>query len=244
MVFGRNINGEILTFAPSGLLRHSNLIMWDRETESWWQQGTLEAIAGTMAGTKLEGIPVQVVSFRDFKAAFPNGTVLGGFLAPSNYNPYTYYDSSNSPFLFSGQVDQRLRATERVIGITIRDDVRAYPFQELAESRVVHETVGGRSIVIFYEPTTISTLDESSIPDSRSVGAASVFIPHAGGQDLVFSVTDGALVDRETGSTWDILGNAVDGPLKGERLAPVFHTQSFWFYWAAIHEETTVYSSP
>ena len=54
VVNSREIDGKVFTFGVSGLLRHSDLIMWDHETESWWQQGTSEAIVGAMTGTKLE----------------------------------------------------------------------------------------------------------------------------------------------------------------------------------------------
>jgi len=240
MVFGRNINGKTFTFGVSGLLRQSNVVIWDRETESWWQQGTFEAIVGTMTGTKLEVLPAQVVSFRDFKAAFPQGTVLPGLKVA--YNPYYRYDSQDSPSsFFTGELDRRLHAKERVIGVQVGDEVRAYLFQELAKEWVVHETVGGKSIVIFYEPDTTSVLDDTDISQSRNVDAASVFVPRVGDHDLSFDFIDEAFVDRQTGTTWDILGYAVDGPLKGERLPPLFHTQSFWFYWAAISEETTIY---
>ena len=197
---------------------------------------------GSMAGTKLEFIPSQVVSFRDFKATFPQGTVLGGDLLGGDYNPYSGYDTSY-PFLFDDLADKRLLATERVVGVRSVSKVRAYPFQELAKDRVVHDTVGENSFVIFYEPAAISALGNIRISQARSVGAASVFVPRADGQDLTFEFIEGAFVDSQTESTWDILGQAVDGPLKGERLPPFFHIQAFWFYWAAISEETTIYES-
>ena len=216
--------------------------MWDYETESWWQQGTMEAIVGTMTGTKLEPIPSQVVSFHDFKAAFPEGTVLEGPFA-IYFNPYRYYDTDETPFQFYGKTDPRLSAVERVIGITVGNEVRAYPFHELAKDRVVQEAVGGESVVIFYESNTLSSSDRADIARSRSVGAASVFILRTTEQNLTFAFVDGAFVDLQTGSTWDMLGYAVDGPLAGQRLSPFFHTQSFWFHWAAIHQDTTVYKS-
>ena len=97
MVFGRNINGTTYNFAASGLLRQSNLVMWDQETESWWQQGTAEAIVGTMTGTELDTIPARTVPFHDFKATFPMGTVFKGPLGQNTYNPYPSYDTREAP---------------------------------------------------------------------------------------------------------------------------------------------------
>ena len=238
MVFGRNISGETFTFGVSGLLRQSNLIMWDRETESWWQQGTAEAIVGQMTGAKLELLPVQIVSFRDFSSAFPQGSVLKGPGDTYNFNPYEGYDTSHKL-----AADPRLRATERVIGLGSGGTARAYPFTELAKARVVSETHIDEPIVIFYEPRTISTLDARKISESRSVGAASVLVPRLGGLELDFDYRDGAFVDTNTGSKWNMLGMATEGPLKGQRLLPRFHTESLWFYWAAINPETTIYES-
>ena len=238
MVFGRNISGETFTFGVSGLLRQSNLIMWDRETESWWQQGTAEAIVGQMTGAKLELLPVQIVSFRDFSSAFPQGSVLKGPGDTYNFNPYEGYDTSHKL-----AADPRLRATERVIGLGSGGTARAYPFTELAKARVVSETHIDEPIVIFYEPRTISTLDARKISKSRSVGAASELVPRLGGLELDFDYRDGAFVDTNTGSKWNMLGMATEGPLKGQRLLPRFHTESLWFYWAAINPETTIYES-
>ncbi len=236
MVFGRNITEETFTFGVSGLLRQSNLIMWDRETESWWQQGTSEAIVGEMAGAKLELFSFQIVSFRDFTSAFPRGTVLKGPGDTYNYNPYEGYDTSHKLF-----ADPQLRATERIIGLGSGGTARAYPFTELAKARVVSETHEDDPVVIFYEPGTISTLDARKISESRSVGAASVLVPRLGGLELDFEYRDGAFVDTNTGSKWNILGMAIEGPLKGQRLPSRFHTESLWFYWAAINPETTIY---
>jgi hypothetical protein len=73
IVFDRNINDLVLTFGTSGMLRKSDLIMWDRQTETWWQQLTGEGIIGQLAGHKLTFIPAQIISWEDFKAANPKG---------------------------------------------------------------------------------------------------------------------------------------------------------------------------
>ena len=244
LVFDRNVDGRAFRFGVSGLLRDSNLIMWDWETESWWQQGTLEAIVGKMTGTQLKVVAFQVVSLRDFMETFPDGKVLHDpDDLDGDYNPYYEYDTDEKPFLFKGDLDTRLSAGERVIGVQLGGEVRAYPFPELTKDRVVHERVGGQDIVILYEPTTVSALDRGKVSISRAVGAATVFIPRIGDRELTLEYRDGAFVDVQTESTWNILGHAVDGPLTGERLPPLFHHESLWFYWAATFESTTIYSS-
>ena len=126
LVFHREVDGQILTFGISGLLRQSNLIMWDHETESWWQQGTAEAIVGEMAGTSLVTIPSQVVTWRDFKAAFPDGRVLEADTGSHGLNPYVGYDTS-LPYLYYGgpELDSLLPVMERVVGIRAGGVVRA-----------------------------------------------------------------------------------------------------------------------
>lgn len=244
MVFGRSIDGQTLTFGVSGLLRKSNLIMWDHETESWWQQSEAQAIVGEMAGTRLEVMATQVVSYRDFKKAFPDGRVLRGPRGDFYYNPYDGYDTSSRPFLFRGETDQRLPAMEHIIGIRLGNQRKAYPFTELAKERVVHDTVNGKEIVIFYEPSTRSALDDFQVRNSREVGTASVFVPEVGGRELEFVPMDeGTFRDTQTGTTWNFLGRAIKGPLEGEKLAPVFHMDSLWFSWAATYGDTVIYES-
>ena len=243
LVFDREVDGRVFTFGVSGLLRQSNMIMWDHETESWWQQGTAEAIVGEMAGTPLVKIPSQVVTWRDFKAAFPDGQVLAVDTARHGVNPYVGYDSG-LPFLYDGRaIDTRLPVMERVVGVRVGEGVRAYPFTELAKDRVVQETVGGQRLVVFYESRGLSNLDTFKLEESRSVGTASVFVPHVGDQDLTFEFRDDGFMDRETGSRWNMLGQAISGPLEGEALPFLFNNQGLWFYLAASQENITIYRS-
>ena len=248
MVFSRNVQGQTLTFGVSGLLRHSNLVMWDRETESWWQQGELRGIVGAHAGTLLTPLPSLVLTWRDFKAAYPGGTVLSRDSHPRyrdrdiyGVNPYEYYDSASRPFLFSGELDRRLPAMERVVGVAMGGAARAYPYTVLAERRAVNDTVGGTPLVVLYEPSALSTLSAPAIADARAVGTAAVFAPEVGGRRLTFALRGEDIVDQETGSVWNVAGEAVSGPLQGRRLRPLLHHQALWFYWATVHPDTPIY---
>jgi hypothetical protein len=246
LVFDRRIDGQIFEFGTSGLLRHSDLIMYDRTTESLWQQFTGEGIVGDMAGRRLAFLPSAIVSFSDFQAAYPQGKILSretGFNRNYGQNPYVGYDTiGQSPFLFQGIVDDRLPAMERVVSVALGDIDLAYPLSLLAEVGVINDSQAGQDLVVFHLPGTSSALGTRNIAGGADVGATGVFDPNLDGQKLVFAKEGDQIVDQQTGSTWNILGLAVSGPLAGERLRPIVHGDHFWFSWAAFRPETIIYS--
>ena len=245
IVFDRRLGGEVLDFGVSGNLRNSDLIMWDRQTESWWQQFTGEAIVGQLTGTRLTLVPSSIISWEDYKDAHPGGSVLSrdtGFDRSYGTNPYAGYDRvDNPPFLFDGDLDGRLLPKERVVAATIGNVDAAFPFSILEEERVVNYTVGGQDIVFFFESGTLSALDLRSIQDSRSVGASGIFGAHSNGQKLTFRAKGDQFTDNETGSVWNIVGQAIDGPLRGSELTPIVHGDHFWFAWGAFKPNTKIY---
>ncbi len=246
IAFDRNFDGQVLDFGTTGRLRNSDLIMYDRQTETWWQQFTGEGIVGKYAGEQLNFLTSQVLSWEDFKEAHPDGDVLARPNMPRNYgyNPYVGYDSTSRPFLFQGTPDSRLAPAERVLGLTTENDAIAYPFTALEEAGVVQDLFGGVEIAIFHKAGLASALDSSVISQGRDIGAVSVYDRQVGDQLLTFSPNaDGTFSDAETGSTWDILGEAVDGPLAGEQLTPILHFDHFWFAWAAFFPATELYGS-
>jgi Protein of unknown function (DUF3179) len=238
LVFDRRVGGRILTFGTTGNLRRSDLVMWDRQTESWWQQLSAEAVVGELTGTNLTVLPSQTLSWADFKRIHPGGDVLSrdtGVERDYGANPYAGYDKPDSePFLFDGQTDDRLPPKERVAAVFVRDETVVVPFSRLVREPVVHTRVGGRPIVVFYKRGVVSPLDAPSIDISSDVGTAAAFDPRLDGQRLRFERRDGGFVDVQTGSRWNIAGRAVAGELAGERLEPVRHDQQFWFALAAF----------
>jgi hypothetical protein len=245
IAFDRRLDGRVLDFGTTGNLRFSDLVMWDRQTESWWQQITGEAIVGELTGQKLRPLPAGIVSSAEFKDGFPNGLVLSretGYQRSYGRNPYVGYDDINSsPFLFSGQTDGRLRPMERVVTVSLGGEDAAYPFSLLEQRRVVQDRVGGRPIVIFFARGTTSALDASSIPDSRDIGSTGVFEPSLDGRSLSFKADGDRIVDGETGSTWNVLGQATTGPLAGKRLAPIVSGNHFWFAWVIFRPQTRIW---
>jgi Protein of unknown function (DUF3179) len=246
LAFDRRVQGKTLDFGTTGKLRFSDLVMYDRQTESWWQQATGQAIVGTLTGTQLIPLPAQTISWKTFKESFPGGKVLSrhtGYDRAYGQNPYVGYDDVNSsPFLYRGPKDPRLRPVERVVTVSLGGEDVAYPFSALEKVRVVNDAVGGQKIVVLFEKGVASALDKSSIPDSRDVGAAGVFERTVGGKVLTFAAAGGRITDAQTGSAWTILGTATAGPLAGTRLVPVVHGQHFWFAWAVFRPKTRIYA--
>ena len=245
ITFDRQLDGEVYEFGTSGLLRNSDLVMYDRTTESLWQQLTGEAIVGDLAGEQLAFLPSAIVSAADFGAAYPLGRVLSrdtGYARDYGRNPYAGYDTiGQSPFLFTGEVDGRLAAMSRVVTVDIGGVDVAYPLSILAQVGVIHDGPGGTELVVFHARGTSSALGDSTIAEAADVGATGVFDPHLDGRRLTFEQVEGRIVDEETGSTWNVLGQAIDGPLAGESLRPIVHGDHFWFAWAAFKPDTIIY---
>ena len=247
LTFDRRLDGEVLEFGTSGLLRHSDLVMYDRTTESLWQQFTGEGIVGDLAGEQLTFLPSAIVSFDDFREAHPDGQVLSretGYTRPYGENPYAGYDTiGQRPFLFQGEVDGRLPAMARVVTVSVEDADAAYPYTVLEEVGVINDSVGGQDLVVFFKPGTSSALGAAVIAEGADVGATNVFDPHVDGEKMTFIRDGEKIVDEQTGSEWNILGEAVAGEMAGAELTPIVHGDHFWFSWAAFKPETIIYQS-
>jgi hypothetical protein len=246
IAFERVFDGQTFDFGTTGRLRYSNLIMYDRQTETWWQQATGDAIAGEYAGAQLPFYPASIVSWADFKAVYPNGTVLSretGFSRNYGRNPYLGYDDVNqSPFLYRGkETPGQLVPMARVLTLDLGGEAVAYPYEILSSLGAINDTVGGQRLVVFWAEGTASALDSAQIPDGRDVGAAVAYSAEVDGQLLTFEVADGVFRDKETGSEWDILGRAVSGTLQGAQLTELPAINHFWFSWAAFRPETRIY---
>jgi hypothetical protein len=247
LVFERELEGVLYDFGTTGNLRFSDLVMYDRQTESWWQQATGEAIVGTLTGTRLPFVPSQIVALGDFAAAYPDSLVLNRETGHSrNYgrNPYVGYDAvDQNPFLFRGVIDGRLSAMERVVAVKVGDESVAYPYSELAKAGVAHDWLDDTPVVVFWQAGVSSALDAALIDEGRDVGATGVFSPVVEGDQLTFEPRSDAIVDRETGSTWSILGLATSGSLEGVQLEPIGHGDHFWFAWAAFEPDTRIWTA-
>ncbi|HEU5338776.1 MAG TPA: DUF3179 domain-containing protein [Sulfuricaulis sp.] len=247
LVFDRRLRGRALDFGTTGKLRKSDLVMYDRQTESWWQQFTGKGIVGHYAGASLSPMPSQIVSYEEFRRAHPVGEILSrqtGHVRPYGSNPYRGYDRvGDRPFLFTDPLDPRLPAMERVLGVTHANRHRLYPFSQLGEHGAVNDRLNDLPLVVLYRRDTLSVLDASQIRDSRLIPAATAFDRRMAGRVLEFRVHNGEFIDIQTGTRWNQLGQALEGPLKGQQLSPLEAGVHFAFAWLAFRPDSEIYRS-
>lgn len=246
IVFDRRLDGEVYEFGVSGMLRHSDMIMYDRTTESLWQQFSGEAVVGDLTGKELTIIPSQLISFEQFRETHPGAKVLSrdtGHRRNYGENPYDGYDDiNNSPFLMSSEdISDKLPPMEKIIGVRSDNEQIGYPYSITLEKRVLHDQIDGEPVVIFHLDGMASALDNRRIGNSRDDGATGVFSPIVDGKKLTFSFEDGNVSDRQTGSTWNISGRAISGPMAGTQLETMVYGDYFAFAWLVFYPNTKIY---
>jgi len=181
ITFDRRTDAGTLTFGVSGKLRNSDMVMFDRETESWWQQAIGEAIVGDLNGTELTSLPSWMESWDVFAARNPDGLVMDMPDYNRNYgaNPYVQYDSSFQPFLYSGERPPHdIPALARVV----RVGDQAWPLTRLSDEGTVTEN----GVTLTWAAGQASALDSKRIGDGKEVG--NVRVRDANGADVPHDV--------------------------------------------------------
>ncbi|MEQ8397979.1 DUF3179 domain-containing protein [Thalassobaculum sp.] len=165
LVYSRQVGAHVFDFGTTGLLRHADLVMYDRQTESWWQQYEGEAIVGSSVGMRLQALPARLESMQRFAERYPAGQVLvpsDATVRPYGRNPYTGYDSMPSPYLYDGPMPDGIAPLARVLAV----GERAWSLS-LVEARGRIETGDLR---ITWTPGQSSALDAKHIAEGRDVG--------------------------------------------------------------------------
>ncbi len=198
VVFDRRIDGRALDFGTTGKLRNSDLVMYDRQTESWWQQFTGAGIVGEMTGRTLAMLPARVESLERFRERFPDGRVLvpnDPFMRPYGTNPYVGYDSLPVPFLYRGGMPEGIAP----LAYVVRVGDEAWPLDLLAgKGRIVRG-----DLVLDWTPGRNSALDSRTIAEGRDIGNVVVRRRTADGledevHDLTFAFVFHAFVPHGT----------------------------------------------
>lgn len=223
------------TLGTSGKLLNSNLVMYDRATDSYWPQILGTAISGSQKGKTLEEFPVIWTTWNKAKAKYPNALVLStdtGFLRSYGTDPYgsylrkgTYYDSG-VPFFPVMATDNRLPEKEVVIGVRTNNSALAIVKGKLAETKVANLLIDNKPIVALYDD---------------SLDTVRVYARQVNGKVLNFEFKDGNIVDRETNSLWTVFGESILGEIKGTRLKLVNSFDVMWFAWISFYPHTEIY---
>lgn len=181
ITFDRRVSQGTLSFGVSGKLRNSDMIMYDRETESWWQQAIGEAIVGDLTGTKLTMLPGWMESWGQFKARHPDGLVMEQPDFPRGYgrNPYAGYDSLARPFLYNGEMPPHGIAP---LARVVRVGERAWPLTRIRDEGGVTEA----GVTLSWESGQASALDTDVIAKGRDVGT--VRVRDSSGRNVVHDV--------------------------------------------------------
>ena len=227
------VNGRQLNFRLAGI-NNQNFIMQDEETGSWWQQVTGEAIQGPLKGQRLRALEHDELSFGLWQREKPAGRVLqpdeqvarAGLYAPANWEERM----AKVPVKTAYGTDAALEPRALVVGLTVNDKAKAYPFAAVLKQSPILDEVGGMPFLIVVGD------------DQRSVRAYERVID---GRKLEFFLKPGAttlrLVDAETGSEWDFAGQATSGLLMGRQLKKLAVLSDYWFDWKAYHPDTMLY---
>ena len=245
-----NDKNYLLEFEVSGMLRNSDMIMFDRTTESWWQQLMGSAIVGELTGAEMKILPSLIISVEEFFNRYPKGQILSKNTtnnSKSQYgkNPYENYDKINSN-PFAGyfnieKMDKRLPPKERVIDIFNDGDYKIYPFSVVAKKGVINDQFKTSNVVLFHHSGTVSVLGIKELTQSKNIGSVTVFNSEVNGNVLTFIKKEAYFVDKQTHSKWDNTGTCYEGELKGKQLKIEIHSNHFAFAWFAFHPNSVIY---
>ena len=189
VVFDRRFDGKVLEFGTTGKLRKSNLIMYDRQTESWWQQFVGRGIVGQYTRRKLKTFPARIEAFGKFKARHSDGKVLvpnDDSMRQYGRNPYAGYDSAATPFLYNGDMPKGINPMARVVAFKVDGKPQAVTMELLRKKGKME--LG--DVEITWQKGQNSALDTSSIAKGRDVGNVVVQRKSASGtEDILYDVT-------------------------------------------------------
>ena len=233
-MFRAEAKGKSLVFDNAGVVG-GNEVFKDEQTGSRWQQSSLEAISGPLRGQHLELYPFLLTSWGEWHRLHPETLVLKPLPGYADRIPasnarikqgLTGEGAAPTGVIYH---DDRLKPRTMVLGLEVSGASKAYPLETLRQVRVINEMLGGTPVLVVHQPGSDTT---------------TAFVARARGRKLTFKATNAdasALIDEQTGSTWDPYGACVSGRLKGAVLKPLILEPEFWFAWSEFHRGTAIY---
>ncbi len=232
IAWDRFLDGEVTTFGVSGLLFESNLIPYDRKTNSHWSQMRLDCVNGPLVGQRIPTFPIVETTWATWKAMYPETKVLTtetGFDRNYGLYPYDDYRTNDQYFLFPITTpDERLSAKERVHGVRVNDQAKVYRFDAFQSgTTLIRDNFAGEDIVV--------------AGNAQENWIVSFKVP-VGTGDLEAVVGEGPVIMADTaGNHYDVLGQVIDGPDMGTQLQATDSYIGFWFAWATFFPSPEIY---
>ena len=229
-IFNRTVDGRSVEFGTSGKLYNSNLVMYDRTSNSLWSQALGQAIVGKHAGYKLDKLPFDVAFWKEWKQLYPESKVLSrdtGSARPYGADPYGDYYTNDDLFFPVSNKDNRLGLKEIIVGLENSGQYKAYKLKHIEDSKVINDMIGNKSIALFsLHPFMVRVFDST-----------------LEGLELDFQYDNSnKIIDIQTGSEWNFDGIATTGAMKGKHLTRLPFDEGFWFEWIAFHPESELYA--
>ncbi|CAD6523801.1 conserved exported hypothetical protein [metagenome] len=227
-VFERIIDGKEVEFGTSGKLYNSNLLMYDRLTDSYWSQALGVAVKGELAGYKLNLIPFDVITWGDWKKMHPDTTILTtdtGFIRSYATDPYGNYYTEPRIMFPVEHTDDRLLPKEIILGFGIDGNYKAYKQKTVESNVLINDSIGNTPLLL------ISMFSQNARAFDRTVE----------GNVLDFKYFNGKITDTQTNSEWNYDGVSISGKHEGMQLKRIPIEPGFWFEWVAFHPETLLY---
>lgn len=228
--WNRILNGSETTFGVSGLLYNTNLIPFDRQTNSNWSQILNTSVNGELIDTKIDLIPLFETSWKTWKTIYPNTKVVSrntGFARTYGVSPYGDYNTNNNLFLFPVIKDNRLPLKQRIHTIIKGTKAKAYPFSAFATSNVIRDSFEGDAYLVAGNNEFIVSFLLDDTTNTLTF-------------EYTYNNTESLLSDNE-GNIWNIFGEAIAGPRTGQRLTSSESFMAFWFSIPAFYD-TVIYN--
>lgn len=226
----RKLGSTVTTFGVSGLLYNSNLMPYDRSSNSIWSQQNLMCVNGTRRGTVPQSYSLIETSMATWRKSFPDSDVMNantGFDRQYSFYPYGSYRSDDVLF-FPIEQDDRLPLKERVLGVLINDNTTVFKFNNEGQGTdVIHEVINTTDIIVVR---------------SKDDNYNTAFLNP---DELEFSpIQDGlpAIMQDQDGNKYDLSGRVIEGPNEGSKLSKPLSFIGFWFSWPAFYPNVEIYN--
>lgn len=224
--FSPVVEGKMETFRLVGM-DHFNAMFEDEATKSWWQQATGVAVAGPLKGRALQEIPSRQSTLASWLHQYPKSLIMQPDTTFSEeYEQLAKYDKGIGKSNLTKRDSASWQPKSWVVGVVYNHTSKAYDWNDLVKNKIIQDSLPALPVLVTLEADTASF---------------HVFDRNVKGKVLSFTRSANSQVTDNTGSTWSMAGQCIEGTLKGEKLQSIQSYQEFWHSWKTFHPETRLY---